>query len=580
MAIFTAIGYGVGYAAGATGLFTVATATAIGLGAASLARGMAFSALANAFAPSSRMPRMAKQELQATINQSNGPRTVLYGQGILGGTRAFWEAKEGVLYQIILLNHGVLSGKINFLIDGAVVALDSEGIVTGGPQDGVASLYWRNGATAGGNHSTVTDAFSTIWNADWLQGQATLNINMVARPPEQFAKNWPRGENTNIQLEAYGKPVFDFLSLNSIYSDLAANVLGDYLASPDGFDISPGLFDTFSWQDFATDCKDQITLKAGGVEDRYRLWGVYDLSENPKSVLARMEAACDARVYQTAEGKLGVLGGVYVAPDVTITDDDIYAFDLIEGIAQRNRFNVVRGTYTSANHGYQDTEADPTEDAAALATQAEKVLDLPVVMSPSHGQTKRLMKIAMGRGNRDFTLKITTNVVGIKARFPRGKGHHTIRVQYSEFDFDEVVEVISHDFYSVPLDGGGLEYRCDMELAAIKSEWWDFNGATEEGDAPISGDYLDAEGVPTAVIDALSVSGSGANQIILCSVVDPSRQDLVLEALINRPNTFRRSMDVSGLEAQSGALLQNSAYEVRVRFAGGELSLPTTISTT
>jgi hypothetical protein len=579
MAIFSAIGYGVAYLAGATGLVSVATATAIGLGAANLARSMALSAVAQAFAPK---PKITKQELQATINQANGPRTVLYGQGILGGTRAFWEAKNGLLYQIILLNHGPLSGRINYLIDGVVVAVDASGVVTGGPQDGAASISWRSGASGpGGNHPVVTDAFPSIWDNSWLQGQATLNINMLARRPEEFARNWPKGENTDIQLEAYGKPVFDFLSLSEIYSDNAANVIGDYLSSPDGFDISPGAFDVWAWQDFATDCLDQMTLRAGGTENRYRLWGAYDLSEAPKAVLQRMEAACDARVYETAEGKVGILGGVYVAPDFTLTDDDIYSFQLVEGVAKRNRFNVVRGIYTSAAHGYQDTEADPTEDAAALATQSEKTLDLSVVMSPSHGQTKRLMKIALGRGNRDFTLKITTNIVGLKARFPQGRGHHVIRVQYPIFDFDEVCEVVVHEFYSVSLDGGGHEYRCDIELAAIDPAWWGFDGATEEGNAPISGDYLAVDGVPTAVISALSVSGSGSTQVITCEVVDPSREDLVLEAFIDgRFGEPRASMEVTGLTAQARTLNAETTYSIRVRFAGGAMSAPTTIATT
>ncbi|WP_217612364.1 hypothetical protein, partial [Deinococcus sp. GbtcB9] len=72
---------------------------------------------------------------------------------------------------------------------------------------------------------------------------------------------------------------------------------------------------------------------------------------------------------------------------------------------------------------------------------------------------------------------MATNLVGLKARFPKGRGKHLIRVVAPEFGLNRVFEVTSHSF-SVP-DG-----RCVIGIASLDNPYG-WNPATEEQALPV-----------------------------------------------------------------------------------------------
>jgi hypothetical protein len=580
MAIFTSIGIAIGTAAMSLGA-SLATATAIGVGAANLAQALVVSLVLNALTP---RPSMPKQQIRATINQSTGPRTKLYGQALLGGTRAFWEVTDNKLHQIIVMNHGRLDGVINYWTDGLPIEM-SGGLVTDERYDtesGVSyvTVDWRDGSGDGGDYALIKSAFPTIWtDSHKLTGQATVMAIFKAPGPERFPKAFPKGANTDVQIEARGARVYDFRNDTIAYTDNAGLCISNYLDTPDGWNLNRRDLDAEIWSNFADLCDEPMTLRAGGTSPRYRLWGVVSLTEDPKSALARMLATCSAQVYQTPEGKVGIMGGKYVAPDVTITADDIFKFVLVEGTEKLDASNVVRGVYTSAAHAYQDTEADPWEDTAALATQPERSIDFQADMVPEHAQMRRLMKLELKRKNRPFTLSITTNLVGIKARFPKGEGYHVIRVQNADMGFDEVCEVVSHSTYAEDAGDGVLQWRCQMELAGIDPAWNDWEALTEEGDAPIAPAVLDAEGTPVPVITILEQFTAGGAQGVRVTIADINRPDLVMAAQIRLSSSGNWSGMVStDFEAESVGRTIGSTYDVRVKYNGGVYSAPASIT--
>ncbi len=592
MAIFTAIAYGAAYLASAAGL-SIATATAIGVGAANLARSLAVSLVLNALTPK---PSIPKQQIRATINQATGPRTKLYGQALLGGTRAFWEVTGNRLYQIIVTNHGRIDGLIGWWIDGKAVTVNPDGFVMDEPYRNVGTitaggiggvfdlsdiiLDWRDGSGDGGDYADVRSIFPTLWTtAHDLTGQATMRAAFRASGPEEYSKIFPKGPNTDVQMEARGTRVYDWRTATTAYSDNAGLCISSYLDDADGWNMLRSDFDTAIWASFANLCDDPMTLRAGGTSPRYRLWGVVSLTDDPKSTLARMEATCNARVYQTAEGKVGIMGGKYLAPDVTITADDIFKFVLIEGTEKLDASNVVRGVYTSEPHGYQDTEAQPWEDTEALLTQPERSIDFSADMVPEHAQMRRLMKLHINRSNRPFSLSITTNLVGIKARFPRGEGYHVIRVQNPDMGFDEVCEVISHKTFAEDMGDGVLQWRCQIELAGIDPAWNDWDAIAEEGDAPIAPEVLEAEGAPVPVVTALEQFLAGSGQGVRVTVADINRPDLVMSAQIRlAPSGGWSGMVATDLSAESVGRTIGSTYDVQVKYNGGAYSAPSSIT--
>jgi hypothetical protein len=581
MAVFSGIALAVQAAVYSAG-FSATTAILVGAGAANLARSVAFSLVLNALTPTASIP---KQKIQATINQAVGSRTKLYGQGLLGGTRALWEVTGNRLFQVIVVNHGRVDSLLGWWIDSVPVTVDDGFVVTAPYANssigGVFNrsdvlLDWRDGSGEGGDYEDVKSTFPTIWTDDHkLLGQATVRAAFRASGAEEYSKLFPKGPNTDVQIELKGSRVYDFRTGLTQYSDNSALCIADHLNDPDGWDIPYSKFDASIWSKFADLSDEPMVLKAGGTSPRYRLWGVVSLTDDPKSTLARMENTCSAKVYQTADGKVGVMGGKYVAPDFTITGADIFKFALQEDTENLKSTNVVKAIYTSEPHRYKDTEADPWEDTVSLLTEPERSLDLPADMVPEHPQTRRLMKLHQHRSNRPFTLTIITNLVGIKARFPAEEGYHVIRVQYEDdgFVFDEVCEVVSHVTTPDATENGGVKWRCTIELASISPAWNEWDAVAEEGDAPVAPAMLEYEGIPTPTITELSQFVSGSGQGVRVTVLDISRPDLVITAQIKLSTSSSWSgMVATDLEAESVGRTIGSTYDVRVKFNGGEYS--------
>lgn len=572
MAFITAFFVGVFASIGAS----AAVAAALGAAATRIVIGLALSAVSRALTPKPIVPEVQKQQIQATINQAAGPRTRLYGQALMGGTRAFWETSGGKLYQIVVMNHGPLTARLNYWMDGKRISVDGAGEVLSDPFAGSVNLAWKNGVGDGGDYADVRSTFPSLWtSAHDLTGQATVKAVFTLPEPAAYSRIFPRGAGTNVQIEAQGAAVYDYRTTTTAYSDNAALVIADYLTHADGYRIPAGKIDTSMFSTFANACDQAIPLNAGGTEKRYRLWGVYSLQEPPKSVLERMTIACDASIFQTAEGKVGIIGGQFSEPDVTITDADIYSLEKVDGNNGLDGFNVLKAIYTSGDHDYQDTEAQSWEDTAALLTQPEKSHEIQLDMSPANGQTRRLMKIEYNKLNRKWTGRLVTSLVGIKARFPKGDGVHTIRVQYADLGMDEVVEVLGHALTAEKGPDGVIIWKCAIDVASIETAWRTWNAATEESASSDAPAIPGPDGVPVPVISSLTQVREDVARV---EIDNPSRRDLELEAQI-RPTgeTEWNAMSAAMLRADSGSLDLGS-YDVRVRFKGGEWSAISTIT--
>lgn len=258
--------------------------------------------LASAALARSSVPR---QEVQANIQQTDGPRIRAYGRVLLGGQRALWETDDGKLYQIILCHHGRVDALVKYWIDGEPVTVDGSGLVTSAPFDGDdLQLLSRNGGALGGDYAQITTALPAIWTADHkLTGQATIATILDHPGPERFGKVFPKGPMTQIQGEFRASRVKPGTG-TPIYSENAAWCIRDYLTHQDGFRLPETLIDEDRFAAFAARCDEAVPLKAGGTEPRYRLCGHYSLADAPKDTLGRMLATCDGQIFQTPEGKV------------------------------------------------------------------------------------------------------------------------------------------------------------------------------------------------------------------------------------------------------------------------------------
>ncbi|MFH5773608.1 hypothetical protein ACHFJ0_05100 [Paracoccus sp. NGMCC 1.201697] len=530
-------------------------------------------------------PSVSRQQVLATLSQTDAPRIRCYGKNLLGGQRAFFEAQDDHLHQIIVIHQGELDGLIQIWKDGEPIATDPPpaGIDGGGRIDRYTFAGFRDGSGVGGDYHGVFDsdglgwndiheAFPTLWTAAHkLQNQATMYVVLGDPSDEDFVKYFPKGPNTQIQAEVRGALVRN--NANAwVYSENAGLIIRDFMTHADGWAISLGKLDTTSWANFADMCAEQFST-GSGTEARYRLCGFYTLDDELKATTARMLATCDGQIYETAEGRVGILGGSWSTPDVTITADDILSLEMQDGFDPFNSYNVLKGTFVSGAHSYQPTEVAELRDEASIAKLGERVETFDADMVPSSRQLKALMRIKKAKDQREFVGTVRTNLVGMKARFPKGDGLHTIRIVASEFGINGVFEVTSHVF-SIP-DG-----FCEIGIASIVNPY----GASEDDNAPVgpgSGDLGKPDHTvnpPTGgAITQVVVSVSGTVQgVKLALIVDaPGRDSLKLQAQVAQGNHGANSttaawveMAVAGYRAETGILDDVTQYTVRYRWRG------------
>ena len=515
-------------------------------------------------------PNIPRQQVQATLSQTDAPRIRAYGRNLLGGQRAFFEAAEGTLFQIVACHHGRVDGLIRFWWDGEPVETDPDGSVHRYKRN-----YFRDGSGAGGDYTGIParnlDLFPTLWTADHrLQGQATFLAIFGDPSDEDFAKVFPKGAYTVVQAEVRGARVRNMAGA-SVYSENAGLCIRDLMTHADGWNIPLARLDTESWQAFVDLSDEAVPLAAGGTEPRYRICGFYSLDDALKDATARMLATCDGQIYETAEGKIGILGGAWSVPDVTITADDILSIEMQDGYDPFTDYNILKGSFVSPAHGYQPTEVTEIRDEAALLVQEERAQQHDVDMCPSSGQLQRLMKIKIAKDRRQHTGTIRTNLVGMKARFPKGDGIHTIRLVAEEFGLNGVFEVTSHSF-DIPSG------TCEIGVASIANPYgWI---AAEEKPLPPGIEDL---GVPEHNLPPLTpvltqeiviVSGDVRGVKAVVSVTAPDRGDLELRAQI-APGTHAADDDAAWVDmpaanyrAESGVLDDGATYTVRVRWRG------------
>lgn len=516
MAIFTAI---TGFVAGFFGISLVAAGVVT-----NLVIGAALTGLSMLFGP--KPPRLAQQptpQASATFNQSTAPRIRGYGRAKLGGTRAFWDSRNGALYQAVMMHSGEIDHIEQWFVGDQAVTVNSFGVVEQAPFAGPGGNYVLISSSLGTSgqaaNPQLTNAFPDVWtNEHRLRGIAYFVTQFSSAPPDAFSRIFPESFNTPVRAVCRLTRVYDPRNGNTVWSDNPALCILDYLTHPDGYRRSVDDIDLNSFTLFANVCDELVPLASGGSEKRYRLWGIYNLNEDPQDVLFRMRATCDAEFYQTPEGKIAIRGGKWDVPTVTISDRDILAHRMEQGNNRFSAFNELKILYTSPIHDYQTMEAPTWADFADQAERGVIVDDLALDMVPSATQARRLAKIHIAKSNPRWRGKIITNLNGLNAL-----GERIIRVVIPELQIDDAFHVVG---FSIAPDLTSVE----ITIAEIGEAAYTWTTTEEAENAPIPQDTRPDIDFPIPVIE--TVEQLFDTFTVRLAVEDPGRDDLQLEAQI------------------------------------------------
>jgi hypothetical protein len=515
-------------------------------------------------------PKAPKPEdVQTSVKNPTAARQRHYGRVKTSGPWVFAETKSGSLHKVLALGTGELDAIEEFWIDDKIVTIDGDGEVQSAPYKPKVRILYRLGQASQTYYSELGDVFPEWTSAH--RGDGVSSIYALQRPvrSENLTKVFPNISNTQYRVVARASKVYNPANENVEWSENAADIIRDYAIHSDGARLPASLFTTpqaqAGWLAAHNRAATAIPLKAGGTEYAYRLWGSYTFDERPADVFGRMLQCCDGRFVPTPDGGITLDIGTWDEPSVTLDADAIVSFqDVSKGRDILNTANVIAATFLSPTHDYQATDADRWVDEDDVAERGEIISERTFNMSPSHAQTRRLMKLEAYRANPNWVGTFTCNLRGLAAF-----GERFVRISYPLFGIDEVFEVQDFKF---DIGEGNILRTVTITVQSMPQAAYEWDAATEEGTEPISEETVVDNSIPVPDAPSFGITRItvGSSQVPY-GVIDFGTipDGLRLEGRYKRTaddDWLVIAVDQDQETAQFGALSDGDEYEAQIRY--------------
>jgi hypothetical protein len=254
----------------------------------------------------------------------------------------------------------------------------------------------------------------------------------------------------------------------------------DWLTWPDGYNKSWGRIDWATWVPQINMADENVALKAGGTEKRYRVATRVGYDEPRSQVLHRLMQAGDQQLFLTADGLIGSRGGVWQAATSSLTVEDVPEFQFTHGIPKMDRVNEYELRCMLPSHDYVEVELKPWANASD-PDHADGIIrrqPLELTQVPSNSQAQRLAKIYMSKSNPKWSGQVRTDFRGLDAI-----GANVVGLQFAELD------VPADSFNGPYFINGAISFLPDrtgvtFPVSMADPTAYNWNAATEEQDAP------------------------------------------------------------------------------------------------
>lgn len=436
------------------------------------------------------------EDVQQSLRQGIQPRIRHYGRVKAAGPWLFGASDAGNFHKVTAIAHGEIDAIEELWIDDNEVTLDGAGLVTSAPYDSKVQLKTRLGTASQTAFSELVSTFADYTDAHRGKGIAMIYAKQLAVAQGDYHGKFPNGINTLYRAVLRGAKIWNPKTQVTEWDDNGASVIRDFLTHPDGMRLPSSIFTTTraqaGWEAAFDECAESVSLKAGGTEEQFRLWGSYRLTERPGDVLHRMLACVDGAIVPTSDGGWALQITTGGTPSVTLDEDSILeVIELTRGLDRQQRPNTIRAEFLDAAADYGSGDADAWVDAADVTARGTEPEDVSFLMSPSHGQTRRLMKRRYHRRNPGWVMRVTTNMKGLAC-----VGEEAVTIRLVDFGIDERFEIQKLEFnFGTENDEVILE-GVTLDLIAMPASVFTWDAASEEGTKPVTTSVDETSTIP------------------------------------------------------------------------------------
>jgi len=302
----------------------------------------------------------------------------------------------------------------------------------------------------------------------WTNDHTLSGISYLYAQLKYDADTFPQGI-PNISAEIKGKKVLDFRNGNTVFSSNPALCLYDYL-SDTRFGLATPLanIDTASFTTLANICDEDISLAGGGTENRYESHGIIYSNIAPMTAIDELTGSM-LGILSYSNGKFILAGGKFIAPSITLTEDDLISgLNIQTKQSRRNLFNTAKGLFTSPESDWQPTDYPMITSSTFIAEDNGETIfgeiDLPFTISSTMAQ--RMAKIVLFKNRQQLIITTTVKLSAFKLQVG-----DTVNITNSRLGFNSKIFQVADWSFSSDAQGVGI----DLTLQETSANVFDWN---------------------------------------------------------------------------------------------------------
>ena len=294
-----------------------------------------------------------------------------------------------------------------------------------------------------GSDTQLADADLVSASSNWTNEHRLQGIAYIYARLDYDADMFPNGI-PNISAEIQGKKILDFRTGSTGFSSNSALCIYDYLSDTRlGLGIPLSSIDTTSFTTMANLCDENVSLSAGGTENRYECHGIVYSDIAPMEILDDMLSSC-LGILSYSNGKFILKGGQFISPTISLDEDDfISGFKVNTKQSRRSLFNTVKGIFTSEETNWQPSDYPMVTSQTFVDNDGETIfadIDLPFTTSSTMAQ--RIAKASLFKNRQQMTLAGSMKLSAFKLEVG-----DTVNITNSRLGFtNKIFEVAEYQF--------------------------------------------------------------------------------------------------------------------------------------